>query len=155
MYDYLAKIILLGPSGCGKYAPPPKLPGDRSLTHPGPAFCTALSKTNVRTSEYPWLAMVLRIMCRESLFLANDRCRIRVQDHQGRHRCATKAHKAPSNYPPLRRRIYLLTVVAVGYCWNRTLSRRLALLLSRRRGRNPSLRYCLLRLVPSSPYLPQ
>lgn len=48
MYDYLAKIILLGPSGSGKFVDSPSLqqiPG--LILAPGPASCTALSRMNV------------------------------------------------------------------------------------------------------------
>lgn len=44
MYDYLAKIILLGPSGSGKYDT--TFPGDRlskvNIARTGPVYCIVL-----------------------------------------------------------------------------------------------------------------
>jgi len=78
MYDYLAKIILLGPSGSGKYG-------------------IRLSCTDVN-SQMPQVVFTTSL-CQERMeasLITDNRGRVRKQDHKSRHRCTTKADKATS-----------------------------------------------------------
>ena len=87
MYDYLAKIILLGPSGSGKY---------------GSLLCAAMG---IKVVDGILQVMSLAPLCQErmenSLF-TDDRSRVCKQDHKSGYWCTTKADKATSgrSIPP-------------------------------------------------------
>lgn len=91
----------------------------------------------------------------ESPVVANYRCGIRQQDHQGRLRITAETDKASGT--TLARSRWGNTeanmAIALGYCGHRTIPIRLPLLLSRCSGRHPRLRYHIAHIFSSDPTL--
>lgn len=148
MYDYLAKIILLGPSGTGKYVL------DRLKT-----------KKNTLASRCSYIIRPGRACCIDSSRTNGAFCRRRPSESSLRVKSSKLVperggNESSSRYVDVRIRLVAPAWTddewaALGYRGNRALSISLEIILSRRSRGRPRLRHHVTCLLPRHSTIPQ